>query len=136
MAAQKPEPRIDRWNRPFWEACREHRLIAQRCGETGQLWLPPGAVSPFAPGAAWSWAELAGLGRVESWVVMHQRYFEGFADELPYNVAQIRLDEGPQWIANLVGVEREALTADLRVRVVFVDPETPEGWTIPQFTPA
>ena len=132
-AAARPEPRIDKWNRPFWEACREGRLVAQRCAETGRLWLPPGPVSPYAPGAEWSWETLSGLGRVESWIFMHQRYFESFADPIPYNIIEVRLDEGPRWISNLKGADAEALCRDLRVRVTFEPPPDPDGWPLPLF---
>ena len=32
---RKPLPLIDVWNKPFWDACREHRLVMQRDRATG-----------------------------------------------------------------------------------------------------
>lgn len=128
---EKPLPTIDKWNRPFWDACREHRLTAQRCGETGRFWFPPGPVSPFSGTSNWSWGNLTGQGCIRSWVIMHQAYFKAFADEIPYNIVQIELDEGPILISNLVGVANDDIEAGARVSVVFE--EATEEIHIPKF---
>jgi len=101
MAIAMPQPAIDPWNKPFWDACAENRLIFQRCLETRKAWYPPSPVSPFAPRAAWDWIESAGWGEVLAWVVFHQKYFPGFGDRLPYNAAMVRLDEGPVLVSNI-----------------------------------
>ncbi len=36
-----------------------------------------------------------------SWVVFHQKYFPGFAERIPYNVAMVRLDEGFDLVTNI-----------------------------------
>ena len=84
MAYMKPLPPLEVWSRPFWDACREQRLIAQRCDVSGEVFFPPAPVSPVTRTEQWSWVELSGLGTVWSWVIMHQRYFKGFAEDVPY----------------------------------------------------
>ncbi|MEM9682950.1 MAG: OB-fold domain-containing protein [Pseudomonadota bacterium] len=133
MSYEKPLPLIDVWSRPFWDACKEKRLIAQQCEESGEIWLPPSPVSPVTRTDAWRWIDLSGNGRVWSFVVMHQRYFEGFADDLPYNIVQILLDEGPMLISNLVGIENDRIEVDMPVEVVFE--EATEAITLPKFQP-
>ena len=96
-----PEPAIDPWSKPFWDACESSRLTVQRCRKTGKTWFPPSAVSPFAPEAGWDWTECSGRGKVLSWVVFHQKYFTGFADRLPYNCVLVQLDEGARMVSNL-----------------------------------
>jgi uncharacterized OB-fold protein len=76
---------------------------------------------------------LSGKGAVESWVVFHQNYFKGFADEIPYNVTLIRLAEGPQLVTNLVEIANADIHAGLGVEVVF-HPAT-DDVTIPRFKP-
>ena len=71
---------------------------------------------------------------MQSWVVFHQKYYAGFADELPYSVALVRLDEGPLLMSNLVGVPNDALRIGQRVRVTFRDVD--ERISIPVFEPA
>lgn len=130
---RKPLPVIDVWNRPFWDACREHRLVMQRDRATGEFWFPPGPVTPRTLSKDWEWTELSGLGTVTSWVVFHQQYYAGFADELPYNVAMVKLDEGPYIFTNLVGIANEDMRIGQRVRVTFRDAN--EQVSIPVFEP-
>ncbi|MCG8543523.1 MAG: OB-fold domain-containing protein, partial [Alphaproteobacteria bacterium] len=82
---------------------------------------------------AWRWVDLSGKGKVWSFVIMHQRYFKGFADDLPYNVVQILLDEGPMLISNLVGIDNDRIEVDMPVEVVFE--EATEAFTLPKFQP-
>lgn len=133
MSYDKPLPTLDVWSRPFWEACKDERLIAQKCAVSGEVWWPPGPVSPVTRQEDWDWVDLSGEGTVWSWVIMHQRYFAGFAPEIPYNIAQVRLDEGPILITNLVGVAEEDIRRDMRVRVVFE--KATDEITLPKFTP-
>ena len=126
----KPEPRLDPWNGPFWDACQERRLVAQRCRETGRVWLPPSPVSPETHDEAWDWIELSGRGRIWSFVIMHQQYFESFAADLPYNVIQVELEEGAMMIANLVGVKNDAIEIGAAVEVVW---EERDNLTLPMF---
>ncbi len=132
MSYTKPLPAIDNWNRPFWDATREQRLVAQACEPCGTVFFPPGPVCPHCLSAKLSWKQLSGRGTVESWVVFHQVYYKGFADEMPYNVAMIRLDEGARMLSNVV-VPNDSLHADMRVEVVFA-PAT-EELSIPKFRP-
>lgn len=118
--AEKPAPVVDVWNKRFWDACRERRVMVQQCATTGRAWFPPAPVSPFAPGGQWDWIACSGRGEVLSFVVFHQKYFAGFADELPYNVAMIRLVEGPVLISNIVGKDT-SITVGMPVEVLFED---------------
>lgn len=127
----KPEPLVDVWNKPFWDACAEGRLILQRGKTSHRYWFPPGPVCPFDPEAEWEWAPSAGRGEVASFVVFHQKYFDGFADELPYNVAMVRLAEGPLFVTN-VKVANDKMRVGLKVRVYF---EQRGGFAIPLFEP-
>jgi len=134
MAYTKPLPTVDNWNRGFWAAAKEQRLAAPECKACGHLFFPPGAVCPRCLSDQLGWRTLSGKGQVESWTVFHQLYYKGFANELPYNVAVIRLDEGISLMSNVVGIANDRLKAGLKVEVVF-EPATDEI-TIPKFKPA
>ena len=132
---QKPLPLVDNWNRPYWEAARQHRLILQQCGACGILRHPPGPVCPECQSPEITWIEASGRGRVWSWIRFHQNYFPGFADEVPYNVVLIELAEGPFLISNLVELpEGRDPECGQAVTVVF-DDVTPE-FSLPKFRPA
>lgn len=131
MDHAKPLPALDVWNRPFWEAARGGVLRMQHCAGCDHTFFPPGPVCPKCRGATLEWRDLSGRGAVVSWVVFHQLYFKGFADELPYNVTLVRLDEGPLLYTNVVGIPNDALATGLRVEVVFE--KATEEISIPRF---
>jgi uncharacterized OB-fold protein len=108
------------WNKPFWQACTENRLLLQRCEESGKCWYPPSPRSPYAPRSGWKWVQCCGKGKVLSWVVFHQKYFDGFADEIPYVVAMVELAEGAMMLTNIVG-SRDAIVVGAPVEVTFDD---------------
>jgi hypothetical protein len=134
MAYDKPLPAVDQWSKPFWDAAKDHKLMVQRCDVSGRTWFPPGPVSPVTRDGKWSWVELSGRGRIASWVVFHQRYFAGFADELPYTVVQVDLDGGPSIISNLVDVGDREIAVGMPVKVVFAD--ATDEISLPKFAPA
>lgn len=132
-AYAKPLPRIDRVSRPYWEAARRHELSLQRCSACGAVRFPPKERCPVCLHPDAVWERMSGRGRVWSWIVMHQPYFAGFRDDLPYVVLWVQLDEGPMMMANLAGddADRARLRCDAEVEVAFVD-VTPEV-TLPRF---
>lgn len=131
--ATRPAPVLDNWNRPFWQACRERRLILQRCKATGKCFFPPAPVSPFTGRPAWEWMTASGRGELWSFVVFHQKYFDGMADELPYPVAMVKLEEGPYLLTNLDGIGAAEAKIGMRLRVRF--PGGPVDCLLPQFGP-
>jgi uncharacterized OB-fold protein len=130
----KPLPVIDNWSRPFWQAARDGQLRVQACTACGHLFFPPGPVCPKCLGDALEWRQMSGRGTVESWVVFHQAYYKGFADELPYNVAMVRLEEGPCLFTNIVGIDNAAIRRGLPVEAVFE--KATDEVTIPRFRAA
>ena len=80
------------------------------------------------------WQQVSGRGQISTFVEVHQKWFEAFADDLPYNVAQIQLEEGPRLTANLVGVTNADIRVGMSVQVVFDDID--EQLTLPRFRPA
>ncbi len=129
----RPKPVIDNWNRPFWEAAKQDKLVLQKCRDTGQCFFPPAPVSPFTGKPHWDWIEASGKGELWSWVVFHQSYFEGMRDELPYPVGMVKLDEGPFLLTNLWDVDKDAVQIGMRLSVRF--PGGPGDLVLPQFGP-
>jgi uncharacterized OB-fold protein len=128
---RKPLPRITEENRPFWEAARHHQLRLQCCAGCGRFRYPPAPVCPGCLSGEAEWTPVSGRGTVSTFVIVHQRYFEAFAADLPYHVVQVMLDEGPRLTANLVDVPNDQLRIGMAVEVVF-DDVTPEI-SLPRF---
>jgi uncharacterized OB-fold protein len=129
----KPLPQITDENRAFWEGTRAGRLLMQRCDACSHLRFPISIVCPECLSPDHSWKPVSGTGEVFSYVVFHQIYDRTFADDVPYNVALVQLDDGPRMFSNIVGVPNDAVQVGTRVQVVF-DAVTDEI-TLPRFTP-
>ena len=119
----KPRPTIGPDNTPFWQGCREHRLLLPFCRACGKAHLPPGPVCPFCFADAIEWRPASGRGRISTWTRVHKAWFPAFAGEVPYNVVQVELDEGPRLTSQLVGARNEPIAIGARVEVVFTDVE-------------
>lgn len=131
----KPVPVPDPDSAPFWAACREHRLVLQKCTACGAVRYPPGPFCPHCRARAAEWIESAGCGRVFSWIVVtHPVPKEVYAGDVPYVVALVELDEGVRMASNVVGCTPAAVHGDMRVEVVFDD--VAPGTTLPRFRPA
>jgi uncharacterized OB-fold protein len=129
----KPRPAISALNRPYWDALRRREFMLQRCAECGMRWYPPAPLCPRCWSRRIEWAPASGRGRVSSWVVFHQSYFRGFDAEIPYNVAEVELEEGPRLLTNLIGIRNEEIRAGMEVEVVF-DEAAPD-LTLAKFRP-
>jgi len=79
------------------------------------------------------WVGVSGRGKLYTWVVIYQRYHPAFAEDLPYNVAMVDLEEGPRLITNIVGCNNEDLCIGMEVEVIFED--VTEEITLPKFKP-
>ena len=133
---QKPLPMILDWTKPYWEATKRHELLLLKCVDCGQHRHPlvagdsfmcPNCTSTKKP----EWVRASGRGKLMTWTVVHRVFHPAFADEVPYVVAIVLLDEGARMIANLRGTKSEDLRADMPVEVIFE--ELTEEITLPQF---
>jgi uncharacterized protein len=130
---RKPLPPLTNLNRPYWDGLRQGVLRMQRCASCATLWYPPSVLCPSCWSRDHTWVDLSGRARVNSWVVFHQAYLPGFEDDVPFNVAEVTLEEGPRLMTNLVGVALDDIEVGMPVEVVF-DPVT-EDITLAKFTP-
>lgn len=131
--ASKPVPRLTPDNRPFWDGCREHRIMLPTCRHCNQPHWPPGPVCPFCFSDELYWKQASGCGIVSSWVIVHKAWLPAFEADLPYNAVQVELEEGVRLTSNIVGVTNDAIQVGMTVQAVF-DDVTPEV-TLPRFRP-
>lgn len=87
---------------PFWRGLRERRILVQKCGACGALRYPPLAGCPECLGRDAEWIEVGRSGSVWSYAVYHRALQPTFADEIPYTVAVVELDDGPRITARMV----------------------------------
>ena len=90
--ARKPIPVPDADSAPFWAACKEHRLVAQRCLDCSRWRWPPQAFCRHCHSARFQWEDLRPTGRVVSHVTVERAFDKGFAADVPYVVAHVAID--------------------------------------------
>lgn len=132
---QRPRPAADRDSAPWWEAVRRHELTVQRCTACGTHRFPARAICNGCRSLAFDWVPAAGTGTVYSWIVNHQVFMPGMADEVPFTVLLVRLDEAEDILmyGNLVDAEPGEVTPGMPVEAVFTDVD--EETTIIQWRP-
>lgn len=125
----RPIPRAEPFAHPYWDALKRGEFVLPRSTETGEYFHPIRAVAP----GPLEWVPAPEQGEIVSFSWVHIQPSEGYADELPYVLATIRLDAGPQLMCNIVG----AAPDDVRIgrRVTLAPERRADGWVVAQFTP-
>lgn len=131
MAAYgKPAPVPSLESRPYWEGLKDRKLLIPQCGACAHRWFPPSMLCPRCNSDRVDWAQASGRGKVFSYVIFHRVYHPGFADDVPYIVALIELDEGPRLVSSLVGMPLDEVACDVPVEIVY---EAAGEWIVPKF---
>ncbi len=130
-----PPPIPDFDAEEFWAGCNRGELMMQRCAACKKFrWLPR-PMCPFCHSLAREWVKMSGKGKVYSWTIITHPVHPAAVSRVPYNVAQVQLDEDPNLIlvTNLVGLSNEDIRIDMPVQVVFEEHEP--GVKLPKFKP-
>ena len=118
---RKPLPRISVGNEPYWEAAKRHELRVQRCNSCGKIFHPIAPHCQHCWSEDFGWEKLSGKGKVNAFTVYHQPFHEAYTDDVPYNVVEVELEEGPRFISNLVGIDNKDIEIGMSVEAVFED---------------
>ncbi len=121
MAAETnfKRPAVSKLGRPFWEAARQGRLVIQQCRDCGKFVFYPSVVCEACLSDRLEWREVSGRGTVESYSTVYRPFTKEFAEDVPYTVALVRLEEGPMLLTWLAGVEPDAAEIGMKVEVTF-----------------
>jgi uncharacterized OB-fold protein len=134
MPSPRPIPTVTPELKPFFDAARRHELSVQRCKQCGTHRFPPREICSTCLSREAEWTPVSGRGEIYSFNIMHQVYHPGFADEVPYAVVVVKLEEGAKITSNLVGMKPQNIRIGMPVQVVFE--ELSDEVTLPKFTPA
>lgn len=117
---------------PFWDACRTHRLVMQRCQDCGQLRFYPTAACPFCACEKFSWQSMSGRGHIYSWTRIVRSTDPAWARRTPYISVVVELEEQPGLLVPGLLQESElpATQAAHEVEVWFEDIE---GFALPRW---
>ncbi len=127
----KPLPVITDESRPFWEGCRQGKLMLQYCEKCQQYQFYPRLYCMQCGAETPSWVEASGRGTVYSYTIIRQNKSPEFRNDTPYNVVIVQLVEGPRMLSNIIDIPNDNLRVDMPVMVTF-DAVT-DTITLPRF---
>ncbi|MSQ65164.1 MAG: DNA-binding protein [Limnohabitans sp.] len=128
-----PVPVITDINRPYWDGLQSGTLFFQHCKTCGHHWLPARSECPSCLHSDVEWKAAQGTARLISWVIFHVAYHPAVADQLPYCVATVELDEGPRLLSRLTGIsDFSDLRMEQRLQLKI---EEEAGFAVPRFVP-
>lgn len=133
----KPIPTPSELAAPYWEAARAGRLEIQRCASAScRRWVHfPDVRCPSCGATGLAFEPVSGRGEVATFTLVHRPFVPGFADDVPYALGWIDLEEqaGLRVFADLVEIAPGDVRIGLPVEVTFTERA---GWgTIASFRP-
>ena len=130
---KKALPMPNKESKPYWDAAKKHRLVFQTCKSCGRARHYPQPACRWCGSFDYTWKEYKGGGKVYAWTVVHQCPTPGFADEVPYNIVVVELDNGVRISSTLRDADRKHLKKGQPVKLAWED-VTPE-YSLPVFEP-
>ncbi len=106
-------------DQPFWDALDTGNFVLARCAcgtyyARSQACLRCGAVA-----SALTWTPVSGRGTVRTFVVFDKPYHPYFKERLPYVVAVVALEEGPEITTNVIDADVSAIEIGMPVRIII-----------------
>lgn len=126
----KLSPIVDPGTEPYWNGLKQGKLLLRHCRGCGKPHFYPREVCPHCHSLDLDWIEASGQGAIYSYTVAHRSAGPAYADDVPYTIAIVELDEGPRMMTWIVEA-KDGVTIGARVKVRF------EAWndetTLPVF---
>ncbi|ORA12715.1 Zn-ribbon domain-containing OB-fold protein [Mycobacterium arosiense] len=121
---------VNRHTEPFWQAAKDRRLTAPKCGKCGTFRLPPTPFCPSCQSTEVDWVKLSGEATVYSFAILHG--IPGMP-ELTVVAAVVDLPDAPgaRLVTNIIDVVPADVEIGMPLRVDF-SPIT-DGWVLPVF---
>ena len=118
-------------SRPFWEGCQRGELLFQRCGACGNATWSPAVMCSNCRSTELHWEQSKGEGEVYSWTVVWRPQTPQFT--VPYAAVIMRMDEGYDFLSNMIGCAPDEVHVGMRAKVAFH--KLTDEITLPYFVP-
>lgn len=126
-------PVITEFEKPFWDALMEKRLLIQKCPDCGNVQFPPSPVCTKCLSKKVRWEECSGKAKLWSKVTFHKAYLGPYQD-VPYTVGLAKLEEGSIVTGRIPDDKVAALSIDDNVKIGFCS--TADGTVLIELLPA
>ena len=102
----------------FRDALAHEQVLAQRCASCGRSSLPPAPSCLHCGSADVQHVDAATTGALYTWTVTHVAFDPAYADEVPYTVGVVDLDDGSR-LSGMVEEPAENVRAGMRLQVAW-----------------
>ena len=103
--------------KPFWDGCKQGKLLLQREKRTGVVHWPPKPA--YWKGDKLEWFEASGRGEVYSYVVAYAPFLPALEHMLPHIMVIVQLDEGPRLVGYMIDCKPVEMQFGMKVSVAF-----------------
>ena len=118
VSPEPPARVVPNADRPFWDAIDSGTLVLAECACGARYARIQACLRCGATAEEMSWTPASGNGAVRSFIVFDKSYHPYFAASIPYVVATITLEEGPEIVTNVVDIDPVAVRIGMAVRLV------------------
>lgn len=130
---KKPLPVPNSDNIKFWEGCKKHELLVQKCKDCDSYRYPPRSICPKCFSVESTWDKVNGKGEVYTFTVARVPLNPAWELDIPYTIGVIQLDEGVRMVSNIVDCKPEDIKIGMKVEVIFDD--VTDNISLPKFKP-
>jgi len=120
QTASKPVPIRTQGTEAFFDGAKRGQLMIQYCPACERYNLCGHYYCPYCLSPS-EWRPSDGVGSVSSFVIVRHCTHPGFRDELPYAVAEVKLEEGPSLSLRVVGKDAIDIRIDQMLKIDFLD---------------
>jgi hypothetical protein len=131
---KKPIPVPNSDSEKFWEGCKKHELLLQKCDHCSSYRYPPRSICPNCFSVETTWDKVSGKGEVYTYTIARVPLNPAWEPDIPYTLAVVLLDEGVKMVTNIVDCQPEDVKIGMKVEVVFDD--VTEDITLLKFRPS
>jgi uncharacterized OB-fold protein len=128
-----PTPNPAGTSAPHWQAAGDAQLALPYCDSCRRFHWPARAHCPQCRGKM-TWRRAGGRGRIVTFSIVRRAVNPELAEDAPYVVAFVELDEGVRLFTNIVDVQPDMLEIGMRVRCRF-EAALDAGVRVPVFAP-
>ncbi len=112
----KPVPHPTPLSAPYWDGARQGKLMLQRCAACGKTRHYPQMLCSACYSTQVKWIEASQRGTIHSWTITHHAFHPAFADELPYTLVTVDLEEGVRALGRYNSTQLLKLGLPVRLR--------------------
>jgi len=119
MTTARPLPKPTADTQAFWHAANQDQLVVQTCRDCGKPQFYPRGFCVSCLSDDLDWVPATGKGRIYSYTICRVPGHPSMADQVPYAMALVDLDEGVRMLAQIVDTALDQVAIGARVEVVF-----------------